>query len=78
MSNAERNLATAIEHVIVARPARLPADIHVLASAAILNAYPSRIASQCARIDHIAALIDTSLPRTKLISALISSSLTIG
>lgn len=61
MNRAAMNLATAIEHVIVARPGRLPSDLLILTTSATLEFCPHAGVSRRARADYLAVLIDSAL-----------------
>jgi hypothetical protein len=61
MSNAERNLAVAIENVIVARPGRLPRNFWQINALAVSAVCPNMFISQRARIDFLAGLISEPL-----------------
>ncbi len=58
---AAANLSSAIENVIVARAGRLPSDINLLLSTAVLSFNPSVKVERLNRMDHIASLIDSTL-----------------
>jgi hypothetical protein len=58
---AAANLSTAIEHVIVSRPARIPSDIALIDSLASLSFNPAVKVERLNRMDHIARLIDSAL-----------------
>lgn len=58
---AAANLSTAIAHVIVARPARIPSDIALIDSLASLSFNPAYRIERLNRMDHIACLISEAL-----------------
>jgi hypothetical protein len=58
---ARANTKIAIEHVIVARAGRLPADIDLIASIATLSFNPAIKMERLNRMDHIMSLISETL-----------------
>lgn len=60
-NTAVRNLETALAHVIVASPGRLPSDLLILTTAAALEFCPHVGVSRRARADYLAVLIDSAL-----------------